>query len=144
MTTYARIDAQSAFDTLIDLTPEQYTALESNEKAAWLRLWVVDAQPIPTATQVIINTGIVITETEAHQTWAVRDKTAAELEAESIISERGKIDEVLIELATQRAVTRTTWDGHTAAQLRTEQWRDRQVLLRLANFQARRVKQEIT
>jgi hypothetical protein len=143
MTTYARIDAQGAFESLVDLTPEQYAALESNGKAAWLRLWIVDAKPVPTATQVVIGAGIVITATEAHQTWTVREKTAAELEAESIFAERAKIDEILTDLATQRAVTRTTWDAYTATQLRAEQWRDRQVLLRLANLVARRIKQEI-
>jgi hypothetical protein len=144
MTTYARIDAQGAFDRLIDLTPEQYVALQANGKAAWLRLWIVDAKPVPTATQLVIDAGIVITATEAHQTWAVREKTAAELEAESIAAERNSsIDGILTDIATQRAVTRTTWDAYTAAQLRAEQWKDRQVLLRFANLLARRMKQEV-
>jgi hypothetical protein len=144
MTAYARIDAQGAFERLIDLTPEQYSALQDNGKAAHLRLWIVDAKPVPTTTQIVIDAGIVITATEAHQTWAVREKTATELEAESILAERAKIDEILTDLATQRNVTRTTWDAYTATQLRAEQWRDRQVLLRLANLVARRIKQELT
>jgi hypothetical protein len=144
MTTYARIDAQGAFERLIDLTPEQFAALQANGKAAWLRLWIVDAKPVPTATQVVISAGIVITATEAHQTWSVREKTEAEQEAESIIVERNSsIDGILADIATQRAVNRTTWDAYTATQLRAEQWRDRQVLLRLANLVARRIKQEI-
>jgi hypothetical protein len=143
MTTHVRLNADGAIERYLDLTPEQYTALEANGKATWLRVWVVNPQPVPTATQVVVNSGILITATEAHQTWTVREKTAAELEAESIAAERAKIDEVLTDLATQRNVTRTTWDALTAAQLRAEQWRDRQVLLRLANLVARRIKQEI-
>jgi hypothetical protein len=140
MTTYARIDAQGAFESLVELTPEQYAALQANGKAAWLRLWIVDAKPVPTATQVVIDAGIVITAAEAHQTWTVREKTAAELEAESVASEQAKADEILVDLAAQRAVTRTTWDAYTAAQLRAEQWRDRQALLRAAHFLIRRAK----
>lgn len=144
MTTYARINVQGTFERLIDLTPEQYAALQVNGKSAWLRLWIVDSKPVPTSTQVVIDNGIVITATEARQTWVVREKTAAELEAGSINAERAKIDEILSDLATQRAVTRTTWDAHTATNLRAEQWRDRQVLLRLANLIARRINQEVT
>jgi hypothetical protein len=144
MTTYARVNAQGAFDGLVDLTPEQYAALQVNGKAAWLRLWIVDPQPVPTADQVVVNNGIAITATEAHQTWGLREKTAAELEAESIAAERNSsIDGILTDIATQRAVNRTTWDAYTAAQLRAEQWRDRQVLLRFANLLARRMKQEV-
>jgi hypothetical protein len=144
MTAFARIDTQGAFERLVDLTPEQYAALQANGKSAWLRLWAVDAMPVPTATQVVIDAGIVITVTEARQTWSVREKTAAELEAESIAAERNSsIDGILTDITAQRAVTRTTWDAYTATQLRAEQWRDRQVLLRLANLVARRIKQEI-
>jgi hypothetical protein len=144
MTTYARIDAQGAFESLVNLTPEQYAALQANGKAAWLRLWIVDPQPVPAAAQVVVNNGIAITATEAHQTWTVREKTAAELETESIAAERNSsIDGILADISTQRAVTRTTWDAYTAAQLRAEQWRDRQVLLRFANLLARRMRQEI-
>lgn len=143
MTAYVRLNSVGAIERHLDISPEEYAALQANGKAAWLRLWIVDAKPVPTATQVVIDAGVVITATEAHQTWSVREKTAPELEAESILTERNKVDEILADLATQRAVTRTTWDALTAAQLRAEQWRDRQVLLRLANLVARRIKQEI-
>lgn len=83
MTTYVRINAAGEIENRFDLTPEQYAALQANGKAAWLRVWLVDPQPVPTATQVVINAGIVITTTEARQTWVVREKTQAELDAET-------------------------------------------------------------
>lgn len=140
MTAYVRLNADGAIERHLDLTPDQYAALEANGKAAWLRLWVVDPQPVPTATQVVEPGPITISATEARQTWTVREKTAAELEAEAVAAELAKADEILADLSTQRAVTRTTWDGYTAAQLRAEQWRDRQALLRAAHFLIRRVK----
>lgn len=143
MTIYAKLNTGGTVERLVDLTPEQYAALQANGKAIWLRLWIVDAAPTPSATQVVESGPIVITSTEAHQTWVLREKTASEIEQESVRAERDKIDEVLADLTAQRAVTRTQWDGYTAAQLRAEQWRDRQVLLRIAHFLARRVKQEI-
>ena len=141
MKTYARI-RDGVFDSLHNLTAEQYNALVENGKAVHLRLWIMDPEPVITATQVFQPSPIVITDTEAHQTWEIREKTPEELEAGDILVESSKIDEVLADLATQRAVVRATWDAHTAAQLRSEQWRDRQVLLRLATLVARRIKQE--
>lgn len=91
MTTYARITATGEFDGLFDLTPEQYAALQANGKATYLRIWVVDPQPVPTATQVIINAGITIGATEVHQTWGLRDKTQIELNNEQNAADRGTI-----------------------------------------------------
>lgn len=130
-------------DRTVELDAEQYAALQVNGKAAYLRLWSVDPQPVPTAGEVVEVGPITVTQTDARQTWAVRAKTQAELEAEDLILERRKIEEILTDITTQRAITRTQWDAFTANQLRSEQWKDRQVLLRLANFLARRVRQEI-
>lgn len=144
MTTYARINAAGDFERLVELTVEQYAALQVNGKAQWLRAWVVDQQPTPTATQVVERGPVVVSATEARQTWSLRDKLASELESESIIAERNSsIDGMLTDITAQRAVTRTTWDAYTAVQLRAEQWRDRQVLLRFANLLARRMKLEV-
>lgn len=144
MTAYARLNALGEVDRLIDLTAEQYAALVTNGKAIWLRLWIVDAQPAPSPAQVVERGPIVISSTEAHQTWSLRDKTASEVESDAIVAERNSsIDGILTDIAAQRAVTRTTWDAYTATQLRAEQWRDRQVLLRFASLLARRVKQEV-
>lgn len=140
MTAYVRFNADGAIDRHLDLTTEQYASLQANGKAAWLRLWIVEAEPVPTATQVVVPGPIIISATEARQTWTIRDKTAAELEAESVAAELAKADEILADLSTQRAVTRTTWDAYTASQLRSEQWRDRQALLRAAHFLIRRAK----
>jgi hypothetical protein len=140
MTAYVRLNAEGAIERHLDLTPEEYAALQANGKASWLRLWIVDPQPTLTATQVVELGAITITATEARQTWSVREKTALELEAESVAAERAKADEILADLTTQRAVTRTTWDAYTATQLRAEQWRDRQALLRAAHFLIRRAR----
>jgi hypothetical protein len=137
MTTYYRVSDGA----LRELSAEQFAALAQNKRAD-LRLYVVDAQPVPTAQQVVVSGPVVVGPVEAHKTYTLRDKTATELEADSINTERAQIDAMLADIQAQRAVDRTTWDALTANQLRAEQWRDRQVLLRFANFLARRVKQE--
>jgi hypothetical protein len=137
MTTYYRvIDGE-----LRELTAEHYAALAPNKRDG-LRLWVVDPQPTPAANQAVFDAGIVVGPVEAHQTWGLRAKTEDELERDAIRGERGDIDAVISSINTQRAVTREQWDGYTANQLRAEQWRDRQVLLRLANLLARQIKRE--
>lgn len=99
MTTYARLNSGGTFDQFVDLTAEQYAALQANGKAAWLRTWIVDTKPVPTATQVVINTGIVITATEARQTWGVRAKTQTELDSEENEAERTRLRTVITNIA---------------------------------------------
>jgi predicted nucleic acid-binding Zn-ribbon protein len=85
MTTFARLDSLSGLvRDLIELTAEQYAALDGNPKQALLRPLVIDAQPTPSATQAIVNAGYVVEPTQVRQTWALRDKTADELEVEAI------------------------------------------------------------
>lgn len=91
MTTYARITAEGAFDRLVELTAEQYAELQANGKAAMLRVWVIDAQPVPNATQILVRGPIVIGPAEAHQTWSLRDKTQAELNIDLNTAERSAI-----------------------------------------------------
>lgn len=73
-----------------------------------------------------------ISEKEVRQTWVVRDLTADELERADLGKELAQIDARITDIQTQRAVTREQWDAFTANQLRAEQWRDRQALLRAA------------
>jgi hypothetical protein len=135
MTTYYRVSDGA----LRELTAEQFAALAPNKRDD-LRLYIIDSQPVPSATQVVVDAGIVVGLAEAHQTYALRDKTADELEADAL-AERTQLDAMLADVNAQRAVDRATWDAYTANQLRAEQWRDRQALLRVANFMVRRVKQ---
>lgn len=66
-----------------DVSAEQYALLEANGKAALLRLWSVDPMPTPGASEVVISGGIVVDATTARQTWTVRPKTQAELDADT-------------------------------------------------------------
>lgn len=108
MATYARLTSSSAFDRLVELTAEQYAALQANGKAIYLRPGVVDTKPVPTASQVVIDTGIIITATEARQTWGVRSKTQAELDNEENDAERIRLRTVITNLAASVASPDTT------------------------------------
>lgn len=83
MSTYARLKADLSFDRLVELSPEQYTALQANGKAAWLRLYVVDAQPVPSSTQLVIDGPYVSDATTTHRTFVLVDKTAQHLASEA-------------------------------------------------------------
>jgi hypothetical protein len=139
---YARIEADGSI-TLHDLDPALIAkwVAESNRKALVHRPLAIDTQPAASATQIIVDAGYVIEPTQVRQTWALREKTADEIEVGDVLAERDKLPEIIADLKTQRDVTRAQWDAFTANQLRAEQWRDRQVLLRLASMVARSMKQ---
>lgn len=82
MTIYYRVSDAA----LRDITPEQYAALALNKRAE-LRIYIVDAQPIPTAGQVVIAGGVVVGPVEAHLTYTLRAKTAAELDVAADVAE---------------------------------------------------------
>jgi hypothetical protein len=81
MTIYARV-FESTVEALVDLTAEQYDALQANGKSAYLRLWLVDPKPTPTALQTVVTGPVVVGQTDARQTWLIMDKNQAELDAE--------------------------------------------------------------
>jgi hypothetical protein len=83
MTTYARLNEVGAFRDIIDLTTDQYHALDGHPKQAMLRLYVIDAQPVPSGAQTVQDGPIVIEPTQARKTWALVDKSAATLAQEA-------------------------------------------------------------
>ena len=84
MTTYYRISDGA----LRDLSPEQFAGLQANGKADGLRVYVLDTRPTPTATQAVEEGPVVVGPVEAHRTWTLRDKTAAELAADQAATDR--------------------------------------------------------
>lgn len=87
MTIYARITPEGSVDQLIELTAQQYASLQVNGKSSFLRLWIVDPQPTPSPSQVVMRGPITVGATEARQTWTLRDKTSAELEREQYLAD---------------------------------------------------------
>lgn len=86
MTTYARLRADLSFDTLVELTALQYTALQANGKAQFLRLYSEDAQATPSATQ-YVNAGPYVTDaTTTRKTWTLVNKTQAQIDAEALLA----------------------------------------------------------
>lgn len=104
------------------------------EKAARYRVLVEDARPVVTDRQAIEAGPLAIEKDAVRQTWLVRDLLPAEIERIDLAKEAEMIDARLAEIQTQRAVTREAWDAMNANQLRAEQWRDRQAVLRAVQF----------
>jgi hypothetical protein len=123
-----------------ELSAEQFAALQANGKATALRLYVIDVKPTPSATQVVVDAGIVVGPVEAHRTWALRDKTATELEDEALAEELAQLDTLLASIDTQNAVTNVAFNAMTTAQKFDVLRADRNHLLRAAKFLLRRAK----
>jgi hypothetical protein len=64
--------------TLHELDAEQFDGMAESKKAI-LRPFLTDPQPEPSATQAVVDLGIVVGEDEARRMWALRDLTADEL-----------------------------------------------------------------
>jgi hypothetical protein len=134
MTLYARINPDTQRQEVRD-----FAAAPSFDKG-WRPL-TVEVEPTPGPTQYVVASPIVFGPLTATQGWQLIEKTADQLEVDSILAERAALDAIITDLQAQRAVDRATWDAYTANQLRAEQWRDRQVLLRMAMLVARSMKQ---
>ena len=119
MTTYARLNVDGTVERTVDLTAEQYAAMQANGKAAWLRLRTEDAKPVPTAGQVLVDEGIVVTATEARQTWGLRDKTQAELAGEENEAERVRLRTVIDALTAPVNTTGTAAERLTKLEARS-------------------------
>lgn len=89
MTVYARHDPNNP--GTIDV--RDFAAPPPASKG-WLPL-TVPAQPVPSATQVVVDAGIVFTPPTATQQWALRDKTAAELDTDAQAAERPVVQAML-------------------------------------------------
>jgi hypothetical protein len=136
MSTYYRTTDGSVHE----LSAEQFAALQANGKADALRQYVIDAKPTPSATQVVVNSGIVVGPVEAHQTWALREKTAEELEDDALAAELLQVDTLIASIDTQNAITNSAFNAMTTAQKFDVLRADRNHLLRAAKFLLRRAK----
>ena len=85
---YARINPDNSV-SLVDLDPAFVAALiaAGNPKADSIRAYVIDAQPVPSAAQRVVDGGYVIEPTQVRKTWALAAKSAAELDAETDAAE---------------------------------------------------------
>lgn len=138
MTTYYRITDQ----VLRDLTPEEFAGLSQNKRDT-LRVYIVDAQPVPSATQVVVSAGLVVGPVEAHKTWALRDKTADELEADNLAAEKAQLDNWLTDVQTQLALDNPARALLTNAQRINELEKDTRVLLKAAKRYIRQQKRAL-
>lgn len=117
-------------------------AAPPNAAKGWVPL-IIDAQPTPSATQVVVDAGIVVGPAEAHQTWSLRDKTAEELEAESLRDEKAQLDGWLTDVQTQLALDNAARALLTNAQRINELEKDTRVLLKIAKRYVRQEKRSL-
>jgi hypothetical protein len=80
MTYYARINPNDGTTDVRDFAAPPPAA------KGWLPL-VIDAQPVPSASQVVVQNAITFGATTATQTWSLRAKTQAELDGDAQAAE---------------------------------------------------------
>jgi hypothetical protein len=134
MSTYYRVSDA----TLHELTADEYAARSQNKRAD-LRLYVLDAQPIPTATQMVDPGPVVVGPVEAHKTWVVRDKTANELLVDELAAEGPTIAQLIVDIKTQLDIDNTAYNAMTTADKFVVLRQDRRLLLRACRFLLRRL-----
>jgi hypothetical protein len=87
------------FDSsLLDITPEHYALLQANGKAAFLRLWVPTAPPVPSSAQRVAEAAPIIDATNATQAWALVQKTPAELDVDAQTTELAQLKTLIAAL----------------------------------------------
>lgn len=121
----------------INLSAAEYAALSANKKAV-LRLYIVDAVPAATTLQVPGAAQIVVGPVEAHVVRALRDKTAAEIEAESLATEAATNAQLILDIKTQLDITNSIFNPMTDPQKIAVLRDDRRLLLRACRFLLRR------
>ena len=135
MTTYYRVSDGA----LRDITQEHFASLAENKRAD-LRLLVIDPQPTPTAGRVVVSAGIVVGATEAHDTWAMRDKTEAELEDDALAAEFLQLEALLANIETQNNISNSAFSAMTTVQKLDVLRADRNHVLRAVKYMLRRIK----
>jgi hypothetical protein len=134
MTLYARINPDTGLPEWRDLA-----AAPTGKR--WVPL-IVDAQPAPSATQVVIDAGLVIGQTEAHQTYALRDKTADELEAEALQTERAQITTYIADIQAQLDISNATRGAMTTNQRLNTLEADTRSTMRAVKYLLRQAKRQ--
>jgi hypothetical protein len=127
---------------LRDLSAQQYADLAQPKKDT-LRVYIVDPRPVPSATQAVDNGLLVVGPVEAHLTWVLRDKTAAELEGDSLKAEKAQLDSWLTDIQTQLALDNAARALLTNAQRINELEKDTRVLLKAAKRYVRQEKRAL-
>jgi len=89
---YARINPDNSV-SLVDLDPAFVATLiaAGNPKADSIRAYVIDAQPVPSAAQRIVDAGYVIEPARVRQTWALVAKSSEELDSETDAAELAQL-----------------------------------------------------
>jgi hypothetical protein len=130
---YARINPDTQQAEVRDFASEPSFA------KGWRPL-TIEAQPTPSATQYVVPAPIVFGPLTATQGWLLVEKTAAELEAESLKDEKAQLDGWLTDVQTQLALDNAARALLTNAQRITELEKDTRVLLKIAKRYVRQEK----
>lgn len=102
MTTYYRTTDAA----LRDLTADEYAALAQSKRDT-LRVYSIDPQPTPSATQYVVAGPVVVDATTARKTWELRAKSAEQIEADTFAAAQA----AALAAATAPAVYRALRDG---------------------------------
>ena len=146
MSQYAQLDATATqVVAVVDIAPALLAewVAASNPKAALYRPLVIDAQPVPSATQYFANAGFVIEAGQVRQSWALLDKSPEQLEDESVRAEKQQITTYLADLQTQLDISNATRAALTNVQRINEMEKDTRAVIRSVKFLLRETKRRL-
>lgn len=126
MTLYARINPDTSLIEVRDFTEAPSAA------KGWLLLAIV-ASPTPSPTQVAVLS-VQIANNAAVQVWTLRDKSAAEIEAEELQAERAQIAGYIADIQTQLGISNATRGAMATNQRLNELERDTRIALKAAKY----------
>jgi hypothetical protein len=99
MALYARLNDAEQFIGLAEFTDEQYAAFVANGKSRLVRPWIPVLMPTPNASQVVEPAAPIIAPESVTQAWNLRAKTAEELNADAVETERQALALIVANLA---------------------------------------------
>jgi hypothetical protein len=142
MTTYARIDPSDGAVTLVQMSAAEFASMQAHPtRAAQFRSYVIDQQPTATATQVVVDAGFVVEPSQVRRTWALREKTTDELEADALAADLLQIGALLDSINAQNEISNSAFTGMTTVQKFDVLRVDRNNVLKAVKFLLRRARQ---
>lgn len=130
--------------TIREMSEENAQAILAHQtKGENHRAYFVDPEPVPAAGQRVQRGPVVVTPTEARQTWELVAKTAAEIEVEELQAELAQVDQLITDVQTQLAIDNATFNAATTAGKFDILRADRRLLLRTARFVLRRIRRGV-
>lgn len=127
-------------DAVFEATQEQYDALKAHPTKAEIHWpYIVDAKPVATALQLVVDGPLVVEPTQVRKTWLLQAKDAGQIEFEELQAEKAQLAQLILDVKTQLDITNATFNAATTNGRFDILRDDRRLTLRALRFILRRI-----